>query len=156
MSIKMPKNKHGGNADPNNEAHMLAVCVKGLSRMIVEHNQQGNNQERASILLRAQALHEAQAKAHLAATRGDFAWKTAIEQGGKTIADYWDEVQVLWPPMLNHSNPSSKLSFLYYLGHNVNVFQEGCEDFHEQLRLASEAVKADDFWIINTLEDVVD
>lgn len=124
---------------------MLAVAFKGL-HVAMSKSQTADVKE----------LQRLQADAMDKACRGDMAWRKAIESGGKTVLDYWDGSKVIYPPMLNHGNTSSKLSFLYYLAHSLpNIMQDGFEDLFEQLKLAHEALLADDFWIINNLSDVV-
>lgn len=152
MSIKLPYNKIGGRANPVNEAHMLAVSFKGLQCMMVEYSAQNNTQNKANIMARGKVLRKAQADALDLASIGDFVWRTAIEVGGKTILDYWDGSSVIYPSMLNHSNISSKLSFLYYLGHSLPEIYPALS---MELKKAHEALIVDDFWIINTLADVV-
>lgn len=159
MPIKYPKNKQGGTADPSNEAHMLAMSFKGFACMIAEHNV-ATLEDKAALMARCKPLRKVQADAVEAAERGEFAWRTAIETGGKTILDYWDGTNVIWPPMLTHANTSSKYSFLLYLNHSLDETHDTLTDpafynLRQELLNAEQAMVSDDFWVVETVDDVV-
>lgn len=159
MSLILPKNAQGQPANPDNEAHMLAVHIQAHDVLITAHNVQTSQAGRDAVMLKWQSVVAVGLNADDKARRGDLYWRGSIEHNGKTILDCWDGANVIYPQIINHSNASSKYSFLLYLKQalmdtaffmpniQVNLFTE--------IDKAVAQVKSDKHWIINSLDELV-
>jgi hypothetical protein len=147
----------GKRIDLKNEAHVLTATSKGLVHMRSQCAALDTVAARRAVIARAYPLLVEQGKAMAAAIRGDFRWRQRLEAQGRTIHEFWDGEQILWPgrDLIDPDNTASVRSFVIYLANSVAEFM-----IHPVLVKAMDdaeaAALADPFVIVDSLDDVVE
>jgi len=163
MALKRPYNTDGGQADLNNEAHVMGIRRKANPIRIAEHNALATQAERDEHVAKWSEFEVAHNAQDARARGGTGFWKHRIEVvNGEYILDYWNGATstITYPSYMNITNLGSKLSFITYMLHALmrkgrDVTKPRYAVLSRRMNKIQKEIEADDHWIITSINDLV-